>query len=43
MDVSAEINDVIKEFVPPESFAGGYRCSSLLLLSRVDEAKVNFM
>lgn len=43
MDVSVEINDAIKEFVPPGSFAGGYRCSSLLFLSRVDEAQVDFM
>lgn len=43
MDVSVEINDLIKESVPSGSFAGGYRCSSLLFLSRVDEAQVDFM
>lgn len=38
-----EINDVIKESVPPGSFACGYSCSSLLFLTRVDEAQVDFM
>lgn len=43
MDMPLEIRDVIKDSVPSESLAGGYRCfSSSLSFSRVDEDLADF-